>query len=317
MASNQLYLGIDLGATTVKTGCVSREGKILSEVKVPTEAQHGPQIVVEQIMKTITRMDEEYGKDSFQSIGIGAPGIVNNGIVKAPPNISGWDEVDLQSEIGRLTGKRVVVENDANAAALAEATFGAGIGNPNFLFVIWGTGVGGGIILDGKIYHGPNGGAGEIGHTTIDYDGVQCNCGSKGCIEAYIGQRYLSRRTRELLQQSTVKSKIEGLLEGDWDRIEPRFIALAAEQGDAVARDILTEAGTLLGYSLASFINVLDLETVIIGGGISAAPQFVYEAIRTAAVERSLKPHRSGIAILRARLGNAAGILGAASLVLS
>ncbi len=313
---NNLFLGIDLGATTVKTGCVSPEGKILSELKVSTEAHGGPQLVIQQIMKTVEEKFLKYGKSSFSGIGIGAPGIVANGVVKAPPNISEWDEVDLQGGIAQLTGLKVVVENDANAAALAEAKFGAGVGKENFLFVIWGTGVGGGIILDGKIYDGPNGGAGEIGHTTIDYNGVQCNCGSKGCIEAYIGQRYLSQRTRELLKNSTKRSVIELLVEGDFDKIEPRVISQAAEQGDRIAIDILTEAGTLLGYSLASITNILDLETVIIGGGISAAPQFVFDAVKNTLQTRCLKPHKPNIEVLRAKMGNSAGIIGAASLVM-
>ncbi|MBI5214366.1 MAG: ROK family protein [Ignavibacteriae bacterium] len=316
MSTQHYFLGIDLGATTVKTGCVSSDGKILSETKVSTEAHLGPDAVVQQIMKTVDSMFNQYGNDSLEAIGIGAPGIVNNGIVKAPPNISAWDEVNLQNEINRITGIKVVVENDANCAALAEAKFGAGIHHRNFLFVIWGTGVGGGIILDGKIYHGPNGGAGEIGHTTIDFNGPDCNCGNKGCIEAYIGQRYLSQRTKELLQKSNVHSKIIELVEGDFNKIEPAVISLAAEQGDAVAKEILTEAGTLLGYALSNVSNILDLETVIIGGGISAAPQFVYDAVTNALRARVLKPHRPNIQVLRAKLGNTAGIIGAASLVI-
>ncbi|MBI3189906.1 MAG: ROK family protein [Ignavibacteriales bacterium] len=181
---------------------------------------------------------------------------------------------------------------------------------------MWGTGVGGGIILDGNIYHGPNGGAGEIGHTTIDFNGPDCNCGNKGCIEAYIGQRYLSQRTKELLQKPNVQSKIIELVEGDFNKIEPAVISLAAEQGDAIAKEILTEAGTLLGYALSNVSNILDLETVIIGGGISAAPQFVYDAIKNSLQARVLKPHRPNIQVLRANLGNSAGIIGAASLVI-
>lgn len=313
---SRYYIGIDLGATTVKTGCVSSEGKILLETKVSTEAHQGPQVVVQKIMKTVEEMYNRFGKASIEGIGIGAPGIVHNGIVKAPPNISEWDEVNLQSKIANLTGIKTIVENDANAAALAEAKFGAGKGKNNFLFVIWGTGVGGGIILDGKIYHGPNGGAGEIGHTSIDFNGPQCNCGNKGCIEAYIGQRYLSQRTREMLKLPGVVSSIETLVEGNLDRIEPHVIAVAAEQGDAAAKEILTEAGTLLGYALTSIVNIMDLEIVIIGGGISASPRFVYDAITQTIQTRVLKPHRQHIQVLRAELGNAAGIIGAASLVI-
>ena len=210
------------------------------------------------------------------------------------------------------------IENDANCGAIAESHFGAGREFNDFLFVIWGTGVGGGVIIGKKIYRGPYGGAGEIGHITIDYNGPQCNCGNRGCIESFIGQRYLSERTRQILQSEAkngLTSKIEKLVDGKLDRIEPAIISKAAEENDPIAREILTEAGELLGYALVSAMNILDLRVVIIGGGISAAPEFVFEAVTRSIKSRVLTPHRAGAQVLRATLGNGAGIIGAASLV--
>jgi glucokinase len=184
--------------------------------------------------------------------------------------------------------------------------------------VIWGTGVGGGIILDHKLFNGPGGGAGEIGHLSIYYKGAKCNCGGTGCIESYIGQRYLSQRTKEILKTLSPDKReiIVKLVDGDLDKINPAVISKAAEFGDPTAISILKEAGTLLGAALASIMNVLDLEVAVIGGGISAAPDFVYDAILTSIRARILKPHQPGVKVIRALLGNSAGIIGAASLVL-
>ena len=250
-------------------------------------------------------------------IGIGSPGVVDDdGVVKFPPNMARWDEVPLAGKIRKSFSRfRVKVENDANAAAIAESRFGAGRRFPDFLFVIWGTGVGGGIILNHEIYRGPTGGAGEIGHISINYDGPECNCGNRGCVEAYVGQRYLSQRTAEKLK-SRPDSKILELVRGDASQLEPMYLAEAAQQGDQLAREMLTEAGTLLGVAIAAVMNVMDLRVSIIGGGISAAGAFVIEAIQRSVRLKVLKPLQPGIKVLQARLGNNAGILGAAGLVL-
>jgi glucokinase len=150
-------------------------------------------------------------------------------------------------------------------------------------------------------------------------NGPRCNCGSRGCIESYIGQRYLSERTRAALAAAPADARTSGILKlvnGDMQKIEPKIIARAAESGDPLAKAIFIEAGTFLGYALASALNVLDIRVVVIGGGVSAAPQFVYDAITAATRDRVLKPHKEGIRILRAELGNEAGIIGAASLVM-
>ena len=310
-------IGIDLGGTTVKCGLVNARGEIRYENKFPTRADEGPKTVIGQIEAGIRDVITRGGAPSIQAIGIGAPGVVDDqGVVQAPPNLKGWDEVHLSQGLAqRFPGFRVVVENDANVAAIAEAKFGAGRELPNFLFVIWGTGVGGGIILNGKIHRGPTGGAGEIGHISIDHNGPDCNCGGRGCIEAYIGQRYLSQRTAEKLRTHP-ESAILPLIGGDLSKLEPVYIAQAAEQGDAFARDVLVESGHFLGIAIAAVMNVLDLRVSIIGGGVSGAGDFVLEAVADAVRAQVLKPLRPGIRVLRAQLGNTAGMLGAAGLVL-
>ncbi|MGA2624558.1 MAG: ROK family protein [Bacteroidota bacterium] len=314
-------IGVDLGATTVKSGVVDSRGRILRQVVADTRANEGPEIVVRQILSTIQSLLTHESRSDVGGVGIGAPGVVSldGNTVEYPPNFSNWTSFELGSTVSTACRLPVHVENDANVAAIAEAKFGAGIDEKDFIFVIWGTGVGGGIIVDRKIFRGPHGGAGEIGHMSIDHNGPRCNCGNHGCIECYIGQRYLSQRTKEILEQSHERGKpslIERLVDGNLDAIEPKVISTAAQQGDPIARAILEEAGRFLGYALAAAINLLDVRVAVIGGGISASPDFVFDAIQSGARSRALKSHQPHIRILRAKLGNAAGIIGAASLVM-
>ena len=303
----QLVVGVDLGATTVKTGLVTSEGEITYQNKLPAGALEGPQATIRQIAASV--------RDAIDHAQ-GSPGVVDDeGVVKAPPNFVDWDQIPLKKEIASQFDMRVEVENDANAAAIAESKFGAGKDFANFLFVIWGTGVGGGIILGNRIYRGPSGGAGEVGHVSIDHNGPMCNCGSKGCVEAYIGQRYLSQRTAERLSKRP-DSKILDLIDHDLSKLEPLYIAKAAAEGDPLAREILVEAGGLLGVALGAVMNIMDLRVSIIGGGVSAAGDYVIQAIEQSVRAHVLKPLRPDIRVLHARLGNDAGILGAAGLIL-
>lgn len=311
-----LTIGVDVGATTIKAGVVDANGTILARQRADTHADQGPPTVIRQVSLAIRELLKGNEKE-IGGIGVGAPGIVglNGGVVKYPPNFTGWTEVDLGAELAKEFHLPIAVENDANVAALAEATFGAGRGHPDFLFVIWGTGVGGGIIIGGNVFRGPSGGAGEIGHVTIDYNGPQCGCGNRGCVEAYVGQRYLSQKTRERLRQTKQPSKILELAGGNFDAIEPYIVSLAAREGDALAREILVEAAELLGVGLASVLNVLDLRFVVIGGGLSGADPFVFEAVERSVKSRVLSGSRESVRVVPAHLGNDAGILGAASLI--
>ncbi|HYQ87287.1 MAG TPA: ROK family protein [Bacteroidota bacterium] len=312
-------IGVDLGATTIKAGIVDRKGKILEQARSDTLADKGPDAVLKQMVGTIRDLLSRRAQTGCLGVGIGSPGVVTpDGVVRYPPNFAQWTEVNVVKRLRKTFRLPIFIENDANAAAMGEAMHGAAKKYKDFLFVIWGTGVGGGIILDRKIYRGPHGGAGEVGHVTIDYNGPQCNCGSRGCIESFIGQRYLSMRTREILESmppGKPRSKITELVGGNLDAIEPVIISAAAEQGDPTAIAILQEAGELLGYALASALNILDLRTVVIGGGLSAAPDFVFTAVEAGLRSRVLKSIKPGVRVLRSTLGNAAGIVGAASLV--
>jgi glucokinase len=314
--SEKLVVGVDLGGTTVKTGLITENGEIVAEIKLPTLADEGPRAVMGQIRTSIEGVLAGARGASVSGIGIGSPGIVDRkGVVKAPPNFKGWTSVPMADEIQAALNIHTEVDNDANTAAIAEAKFGAGRAFPNFLFVIWGTGVGGGIIMNGQIYRGPTGGAGEVGHISIDYNGRLCKCGMRGCVEAYVGQRYLSARAVEILKEHP-ESMVHTLVGGDLSKVEPLYISQAALAGDRVAHDIFAEAGTLLGVALGGVMSTLDYRVSIIGGGVSAAGQFVYDAITQSVRANVQAPLREDIRVLPAQLGNTAGILGAAGLVL-
>jgi glucokinase len=320
MTRKKYAIGVDMGATTIKAGLVDKSGEIHAQATVDTKADRGPAAVVKQLTFAIRELLGRCKQTEVAGVGIGSPGVVNieAGTVSHPPNFTDWGDIALPRLLRKNIPLPVYIENDANCAAIAEARYGAGIEYKDFLFVIWGTGVGGGVILNRKIYRGPYGGAGEIGHVSVDYNGRKCNCGNYGCVEAYIGQRYLSARTKEILEAADpdrAPSKIVTLVEGRLNKIEPAIISMAAEQGDPLATEILEEAGLLMGSALASILNVLDIRIVVIGGGISAAPQFVFNTIEQTLRRRVLKPHRDGVHVLRAKLGNPAGIVGAASLV--
>ena len=315
--SMELVIGVDLGATTVKTGVVRSDGRILYQNRFPTRADEGPEAVIRQIVVSVEDATAHAEGAPIGGLGLGSPGVVDDqGVVKAPPNMANWDEVPLRAMLSEVFAFPIAVENDANAAAIAESRFGAGREHKNFLFVIWGTGVGGGIILDRKIYRGPSGGAGEVGHVVIDYEGLPCNCGSRGCVEAYVGQRYLSRRTAERLGEFP-SSRILHHAEHDPTKIEPLHLSLAAQEGDPLAYEILHEAGRLLGVAIGSVMNTMDLRVSIIGGGVSAVGDSVFTAMEQSVRSHVLKPLRPDIRVIRAQLGNDAGILGAAGLVLS
>lgn len=316
MAKNKKYvIGVDLGGTSIKVGVVSKEGKLVKKGFVDTLADGGPKSVVGQIKKGIRLVLEGYEKE-VGGIGIGAPGVVSmeKGTVENPPNLPGWKKVYLSKLIEDEFKLRTVVENDANAAAVGEMIFGAGKNFTDFIMVTLGTGVGGGIIINRKLYHGMQGAAGELGHTTIDYNGPKCNCGSYGCIETYVGNGYLVERVHKELQNGR-SSKINELLENNMSSLTPKIISEAAQQGDQFAQSVIAETGRFLGYALASSINLLDIHNVIIGGGVAGFGAPLFDAAREAAKARVLKPLAPKVKILPAKLKNEAGIKGASSLV--
>ena len=312
---NKYAIGVDLGGTSIKLGIVSDNGKLLKKHTVRTEAEKGPKKVIENIISGINELTEK-SKYKISGIGIGCPGVVTpgKGIVENPPNFPGWNRVNIGKIISREFKKTVLVDNDANAAAIGELTFGSGKKYKSFIMITLGTGVGGGIVINKKIYHGDFGAAGEIGHISIDYNGPKCNCGSYGCIEAYAGNLYLRERVRTELKKHP-KSKIWKLIENDLSKVSPRNIQEAAESGDAFGKSVIKELGTHLGSAFASLCNVLDISVFIIGGGIAGFGKPLFDSIKKTTAKRVMAPIRPRVRVLPAKLKNDAGIKGASALV--
>jgi glucokinase len=312
-----LNIGIDIGGTNIKAVLAEVGGIIFSRLSLPTEAELGPEHVIGQIHSCIEKLLTALPEGTaLNGIGVGVPGSVDHarGIVLHPPNLPGWAEVPLSASLAMRWNVAVALDNDANCAALGEAMFGAGRGYRNFIGLTLGTGVGSGIIIDGKIHHGDKGYGGEFGHTSIDYNGPACGCGGHGCIEAYIGNRYLVSNARALIALRP-ECSLFGPAQSASEKLTPKLISEAAEHGDATALEILYETGRKLGIAIANAANLLDIMVFIIGGGVSAAGKPLFDGIISAARDRVLRVHKEHITILPAMLGNDAGMLGAASLL--
>ncbi len=309
-------IGIDLGGTYIKAGSVTKEGELLKKASIPSMGESGPNAVVGQIAKAVENIKKEHQGDELLGVGIGSPGMVDldGGTVKYPPNLADWKVFRLGEEVSKKVGGRVEVENDANAAAVGEMKFGAGQGLKDFIMITLGTGVGGGFVVNGKIFRGEDGGAGEIGHITVNMDGPLCGCGNHGCVEAYVGQKYLSRRVGEQLKNHP-GSLINKLIDGDTGKLEPKTISDAAAKGDEFALQVWKETGTYLGTAVASAFNMFDMATLIIGGGVAKAGKPLFDSIEATVKERVLSPLKPRVKVIKAKLENSAGILGAAALI--
>jgi len=316
MTTNKLAIGIDLGGTMIKFAVVNFNGAVVAESSVETRAEQGPPQVMAQMKKGVRELLAQYPdyRSSLVGIGVGAAGMVDQskGIVRFAPNFRGWKNVEVGPQLEAEFGLPVRADNDANVAALAEGRFGAGVGYSDFLLITLGTGVGGGLLLNGEIYVGSGGAAGEIGHLTVDIHGPRCNCGNYGCLERFVGANGITERARQKLTASTRDS----LLRQKTDSLTPKDIGLAAADGDELAKEVLRETGEILGTALASVLNLLNLPLIIIGGGIARAGDPLLQPTIETIHARALPIAHQGVRVVTARLGNAAGVIGAACLVM-
>lgn len=313
--SKKFAVGVDLGGTYIKFGLVSSDGKIVSKSFLESKAENGPDAVIKQIKKGVSAL-LELSSSKIVGIGIGAPGVISvkKGTVENPPNLPGWGKVHLGRIIQKEFEIDTYVENDANAAAIGEMIFGAGKKLNSFVMITLGTGVGGGIIFERKLFRGETGAAGEIGHLSIDFNGARCNCGSLGCIEAYSGNNYI---IHDVLKdyESQKSSLVFKLIENNLDLLTPKVISQAAEQNDIYAINVINNLGTRIGYAMASVANLLDLTTIIVGGGVAGFGSRLLQAIENGMRERVLQSLKPRVKVISAKLSNDAGIQGASSLV--
>jgi len=317
-APSAYAVGIDLGGTLIKAALVERGVGIQHELSRPTEAEEGPAHVIRRMAEMVQALIDRAPGRQIAGIGIGAPGAVNweRTCVVYPPNLPGWGIVDLRQALQEVLqcSLPVFVENDANLAGLGSAHYGAGRPFDSFIMVTLGTGVGGAIIYRNRIFRGTTGGAGEIGHMSIDYEGPLDRYGIAGAVEAYVGQRFLSHyaRYRLLTRRDSLVHQMAG---EDLRDLNPRMLYEAAQAGDEAAREVLAWAGHKLGCVLASAVNLLDIHKIVVGGGVSAADTFILEPARRTLRQYVMPAWRDRVEIVRETLGNEVGVLGAAHLV--
>lgn len=317
-SGNQLILGVDIGGTKVAAGLVEASGRILSQTRVPMPARgtaaEGFAAVKDAIGSIFAAQPE--ARQALRGIGICAPGPLDpyTGTVVNPPNLPCWRNFPLAEEIERAFGFRAKVDNDANAAGLAEAIWGAGVGYRNVFYATLGTGIGTGIVFDRHIYHGRTGSAAEGGHVSIDYNGPRCGCGKRGCIEAMCSGPAIAQRARDLLVHSQVQSRLRELCEGNLDALTAEMVAQAYHAGDLPARQVLEQTADLLTVWLGNIIDLLEPDIIVFGGGVAQLISDFFPRMLDELSNWCVNARCREIPLRLAKYGSDAGIAGAAAL---
>ncbi|MCM1044350.1 MAG: ROK family glucokinase [Candidatus Gastranaerophilales bacterium] len=308
----QYAFGVDIGGTTVKMGLFDKDGILLDKWEIPTVTDNAGAAILPDVTASIEKRlkEKEITKDDVAGVGVGAPGAIDREgrLVRGAVNI-GWGSLHLAKTMSEYLGLPVKVANDANVAALGEMWQGGGKGYSNLVAVTLGTGVGGGIIVDGQILAGTTGAGGEIGHIHIeDNEKEACNCGNRGCLEQYASATGIARLIRRRLERDDKESVLRQ------SRISPKTLFVALREGDPVAKEIAEQFGEYLGKGLAIVASVVNPEIFVIGGGVSKAGEILLEYIEPAFQKYAFEPCR-GAKFALASLGNDAGIYGAAGLI--
>ncbi|MDA8336800.1 MAG: ROK family protein [Peptococcaceae bacterium] len=280
--------GVDLGGTKIHTALADSRGGIVAEVRVPT-GDHGPARIVAAIGRTVNEVGRmaDVAVADIGALGIGAPGPLDivRGVVHQSPNL-GWYDVPLKEMLEQEVGIPVAVDNDGNVAALGELRHGAGRGNAHLLYVAVGTGIGCGLIFDGRVYRGAGYGAGEIGHMTLDPDGPRCACGNRGCLEALASGPAIARAARERAKKGGARAIVAAA--GSCEAVTAETVAGVARAGDAEARAILAAAGRGLGTGIAAAVNLLHPAMAVVGGGVMQAGPLLWEPMEQEFRRRTL-----------------------------
>ncbi len=319
MANNDLFLGLDLGATKISVALVDISGKIMARDRRETPSARGVAAVVEALKEAAQVVMAQGGVVPAQvkAVGLCTPGPIDavKGVVTHPPNLPGWRDVPLGRLVEEALGKAVFLENDGNAATLGERRFGAGRGSHHMIYVTVSTGIGGGFILNGELYSGATGAAGEIGHMTILPDGPLCGCGNRGCLEALASGTAIARQARERVAGGA-PTLMADLVEGHLDRLSAKVVAQAAERGDIQAQEILAEAMNYLGIGMANLVNLFNPQLMVIGGGLSKMGARLFDPVRRVIQERAFPVAAQAAKVVAAELGDDVGVVGAATVAM-
>jgi glucokinase len=320
----QLVLGVDLGGTKFTAGAVTTDGSREFAFQTQlTHAEQGADAVVGRIgllvEKVITEAMTETGasRADFIGVGIGAPGPLRrkDGVVVVAPNL-GWHDYPLGARLAAATNLPVTLDNDANCATLGEWWTGAARGANNVVGLTIGTGIGGGLIMDGRLYHGSSDVAGEIGHTTIETAGRHCKCGNYGCLEAYASGPAIAERAREALDGDAV-SVLRAVNGGDLAALTAQDVYGAAKQGDEVAKEVVRDTARYLGTGVANLLNLFNPDVVVLAGGVTEAGELLLTPLRAEARRRAFRPAVEAARIVPGELGGRAGVVGAVAAFLA
>ncbi|OKP94410.1 ROK family protein [Paenibacillus sp. P46E] len=309
-------IGVDLGGTNIKAALFDAEFTAIGEISIPTEAAEGPEHVLKRIRLAVQQLNEGtgIGLPSIACMGLGIPGLLDpeEGLSLFSPNFPGWEHVHIVNEMKPFYDFPVFIDNDVRVNLYGEWQYGAARGCKNVVLLTLGTGLGSGIVSDGKVVYGTTFSAGEIGHMNMFRQGRPCRCGSSGCLGRYVSAVGMVNTFKEKLADGR-KSIIQTWTGGDNERITALMISDAYDLEDALAVEVMHETGVLLGFGLSNVINLLNPEVVIIGGGMSAAGERLLRSVRETVKEHALKLSGSKCSIVQAELGSRAGTLGAAA----
>ena len=311
-------IGIDLGGTNIVAGAMPDDGsRQLAIQSQATRPEDGAEAVVDRIVDSINAVIAQTCSETgatrrdFTGVGIGSPGPLNRerGIVIVTPNL-GWRDYPLRDRISERVKLPATLDNDANCATLGEWWQGAAKGARNVVGMTIGTGIGGGIIIDGRLYHGSTDVAGEIGHTTIDSTGRRCKCGNYGCLEAYASGPSIAERAREALSGGEV-SILTTMVEGKLEAISAQTVYDAAKRGDVLAREVVRDTARFLGAGIANLLNIFNPDVVVLAGGVTQAGDWLFEPLRAEVKRRAFRPAVEACEIVPGTLPGTAGVVGA------
>ena len=308
-------IGVDLGGTNLRAAAITHDGALLEDFQVATEAEAGRDKVTSNIMAGIRQVQTGHDGDKLLGIGIGVPGLIRleEGVIVASPNLPGWENFPLRDKLEGELGCPVILENDANAAALGEVWLGAGRDVDDLVLLTLGTGIGGGVISGGKVLHGQDGMAGELGHITVEsHGGALCGCGNYGCVEAEASATAVRRMAEEAIAAGS--SPALAKLAESHGEISARLVDVAAQDGDAEAIRIYEHMGKALGRALANLVNIFNFPLYLLAGGVLAAWDHFAPAMFREVKKRSYTHRQTNTRIEKAQLSNKAGLYGAAYL---
>ncbi|GJQ59405.1 MAG: glucokinase [Candidatus Scalindua sp.] len=313
MEHNTYVMAADVGGTNTRIAVVSSQGEIHTLIKRDTHCKGGKDEMLSFLISLFkeTIKKSQLPREKISGLGIGFPGPLDaqTGVIFNPPNLPGWNNIPLRNILENEFGSPVVIENDANAAALGEWWKGVGVGTKSFVCITLGTGVGGGIILGGKLWHGASSMAGEIGHTTIVPNGIPCTCGNRGCLEAYASARGITDRTRRILSETEKNREAETPLTF-------KDISHMVSQGDDRILPIIQETGVILGIAVANLANLLNPEMIALFGGVTSLGERLLSPMKEEVEKRAFQKAREPLRIEVAKLGDNGGLLGAAKSIL-